>query len=104
MENIDTINNSTYIENITDMYIIYVDGVAKSFVKDEKDIFEKLFTIARELSTKEFFDGYRTDCVAVSDKEFHVVGTYRFFLIGYETILHRITYKKISPYETYITV
>lgn len=95
----DTEHEDSEDELEDDCYVIYVNNIVTSYVKDEDEIFEKLFAIARDLASKEFFNGYRTQCVAISKKEFHVVGTYLYFIIGYETILHRITYKKISKYK-----
>lgn len=80
----------------SDLYIVSVNGLPRFYVKDEKTASDKMWELSRKLASTEFFAGYRTNLLRISNKEIHLLGSYRFFLIAYDTILHRISYSRIS--------
>lgn len=80
----------------SDLYVVSVNGIPQFYVRDAKTASEKMWDSARILSGKEFFTGYRTNYLQVSETELHLLGSYRFFLIAYDTVLHRISYSKVQ--------
>jgi len=108
---IDTIvNNSDYDKSDSDnellehfsltdnseLFVVSVDDYPKFYVKDIKTARERMCSIARQLVMKKFTNGYRTNFINISENELHIVGSYRFFLIAYDTVLNRITCSKIE--------
>ena len=89
------LNPLSFTEN-SNLYVISIDGISRFYVKDESTASEKMWDIARRLSGTQFLSGYRTAFLKISDNELHLVGYYRFFLISYETVLHRISYSIIQ--------
>jgi hypothetical protein len=89
------LNPLSFTEN-SNLYVISIDGVSRFYVKDESTASEKMWDIARRLSGTQFLSGYRTAFLKISNNELHLVGYYRFFLVSYETVLHRISYSIIQ--------
>ena len=89
------LNPLSFTEN-SNLYVISIDGISRFYVKDESTASEKMWDIARRLSVTQFLSGYRTAFLKISNNELHLVGYYRFFLISYETVLHRISYSIIQ--------
>ena len=88
-------DNFPLTEN-SDLYVVSVDGRPRFYVKDEKAAHEKMWNIARHLSRTQFFAGYKTNFLRIRENELHLLGSYRFFLIAYDTTLHRITYNRVQ--------
>ena len=89
------LNPLSFTEN-SNLYVISIDGISRFYVKDESTASEKMWDIACRLSGTQFLSGYRTAFLKISNNELHLVGYYRFFLISYETVLHRISYSIIQ--------
>ena len=89
------LNPLSFTEN-SNLYVISIDGISRFYVKDESTASEKMWDIARRLSGTQFLSGYRTAFLKISNNELHLVGYYRFFLVSYETVLHRISYSIIQ--------
>jgi len=89
------LNPLSFTEN-SGLYVISIDGISRFYVKDEITASEKMWDIARRLSGTQFLSGYRTAFLKISNNELHLVGYYQFFLISYETVLHRISYSIIQ--------
>lgn len=97
-ENADTqlsqlLEPMTFTEN-SGLYVVTIDGIPKFYVKDEAIACEKMWEVTRRLSASQFFSGYRTNFLKIKENEIHILGSYRFFLFAYDTILHRISYYK----------
>lgn len=86
---------SSFTDN-SDLYVVTIDESPRFYVKDEQAASDKMWEITRQLAVTDFFAGYRTNFCKVSDNEIHIIGSYRLFLISYNTILHRIKYDKIQ--------
>lgn len=84
----------SFTEN-SGLYVVTVDGVPRFYVKDEQSATEKMWTVARKLASTQFFAGYRTNFLKISDNELELIGGYRFFIISYDTLLHNISYNKV---------
>jgi hypothetical protein len=78
------------------LYTVSIDRIPKFYVKDEQSAIDKIWEISRDLSSKHFLDGYITNIIKIKDNEIHIVGSYRFYLISYDSILNRISYSKIT--------
>ena len=89
------LNPLSFTEN-SNLYVISIDGISRFYVKDESTASEKMWDIARRLSVTQFLSGYRTAFLKISNNELHLVGYYRFFLVSYETVFHRISYSIIQ--------
>ena len=76
------------------LYVVTIDGIPKFYVKDKATASEKMWEVTRRLSAIRFFSGYRTNFLKIKENEIHILGSYRFFLIAYDTILHRVSYYK----------
>ena len=94
--------NSSFTDN-SDLFVISIDGIPKFYVKDEKTASEKMWYFTRILSFKHFSSGYRSNYVQISEKELHIIGSFRFFLLAYDQVIHRITYSKIVDCKLNIT-
>ena len=95
-ETISHILNPLTISNNSELYVVSVDGQPKLYVKNEQLAKEKMWYIARELSGHKFLAGYRTEFIKIGDNELHLLGNYRFFIMSYDIVLHRIQYSKIN--------
>jgi hypothetical protein len=78
------------------LYVVTIDGTPKFYVKDEETAAEKMWEVTHHLSAAQFFVGYRTNFLKIKENEIHILGSYRFFLIAYDTILHRVSYSKVD--------
>ena len=99
-ENTDTqlsqlLEPMSFTEN-SGLYVVTIDGIPKFYVKDKATASEKMWEVTRRLSATRFFSGYRTNFLKIKENEIHILGSYRFFLIAYDTILHRVSYSKIE--------
>lgn len=99
-ENTDTqlsrlLEPMSFTEN-SGLYAVTIDGIPKFYVKDKATASEKMWEVTRRLSAIRFFSGYRTNFLKIKENEIHILGSYRFFLIAYDTILHRVSYSKIE--------
>ena len=83
----------SFTEN-SGLYVVTIDGIPKFYVKDKATASEKMWEVTRRLSAIRFFSGYRTNFLKIKENEIHILGSYRFFLIAYDTILHRVSYYK----------
>ena len=97
-ENTDTqlsqlLEPMSFTEN-SGLYVVTIDGIPKFYVKDKATASEKMWEVTRRLSATRFFSGYRTNFLKIKENEIHILGSYRFFLIAYDTILHRVSYYK----------
>ena len=97
-ENTDTqlsqlLEPMSFTEN-SGLYVVTIDGIPKFYVKDKATASEKMWEVTRRLSAIRFFSGYRTNFLKIKENEIHILGSYRFFLIAYDTILHRVSYYK----------
>lgn len=89
------INSLSFTEN-SDLYVVSIDGLPTFYVKDIKTANEKMWDITRQLANKRFLGGYNTNFLKISENELHLIGSFRFFIIAYDTTLHRITYSKVK--------
>lgn len=80
----------------SDLYVVTVDGSPRFYVKDEKTASDKMWEVARRLSSTQFFAGYRTSFLRIRENELRLLGSFRFFLIAYDTTLHRISYSRVQ--------
>lgn len=80
----------------SNLYTVSIDRIPKFYVKDEQSAIEKIWELSQNLSSKHFLDGYITNIVKIKHNEIHIVGSYRFYLISYDSILNRISYSKIT--------
>ena len=80
----------------SDLYVVSVDGSPMFYVKDEQAASKKMWSVAFKLAGIKFFAGDRTNFLKISDNELHLIGSYRFFLIAYDRIIHTIRYSKVS--------
>lgn len=99
-ENTDTqlsqlLEPMSFTEN-SGLYVVTIDGIPKFYVKDKATASEKMWEVIRLLSATRFFSGYRTNFLKIKENEIHILGSYRFFLIAYDTIIHRVSYSKIE--------
>lgn len=100
--NIDENNQLSYLleplsfTKNSNLYVVSVDDIPYFYVKDEKTAVEKMWEVTRKLSGKQFFSGYKTNTLKINERELHLLGSYRFFLIAYDTILHRINYSMVQ--------
>jgi hypothetical protein len=78
------------------LYTVSIDRIPKFYVKDEQSAIEKIWELSRNLSSEHFLDGYITNIIKFKYNEIHIVGSYRFYLISYDSILSRISYSKIT--------
>lgn len=97
-ENTDTqlsqlLEPMSFTEN-SDLYVVTIDDIPKFYVKDKATASEKMWEVTRRLSASRFFSGYQTNFLKIKENEIHILGSYRFFLIAYDTILHRVSYYK----------
>jgi hypothetical protein len=97
-ENTDTqlsqlLEPMSFTEN-SGLYVVTIDGIPKFYVKDKATASEKMWEVTRRLSAIRFFSGYQTNFLKIKENEIHILGSYRFFLIAYDTILHRVSYYK----------
>ena len=83
-----------YFTENSGLYVVTIDGIPKFYVKDKATASEKMWEVTRRLSATRFFSGYRTNFLKIKENEIHILGSYRFFLIAYDTILHRVSYYK----------
>ena len=84
----------TFTEN-SDLYVVCVDGIPKFYVQNVETAVTKMWDVARMLSLDQNSSGYRTNFVKIGENELHLLGCYRFFIVSYDTFLHRISYSKI---------
>ena len=95
----DTIDNLICGSNIfsdnSDLYVVSVDNVPQFYVKDEKTASKKMWEVTRLLSSRHLCEGYLTQFINISENELHILGSYRFFLVAYDQVLQRVSYKKI---------
>ena len=91
----DNVSNLQFTEN-SDLHVISVDGVPKFYVQSDATASQRMWEVTRSLSMTRMSNNYRTQFVQVSDNELHIIGSYRFFLISYDQVLHRVTYEKVS--------
>lgn len=89
------INSLSFTEN-SDLYVVSVDDIPKFYVKDIETANEKMWDIARQLAGNRFLGGYNTNFLKIRENEIHLIGSFRFFIIAYDTTLHRITYSKVQ--------
>jgi hypothetical protein len=94
-ENFDNINPLIFTEN-SGLYVISIDGVPRFYVKDVVSASDKIWDISRRLMGDQFFTGYNSTFIKLSENEIHIIGSFRLFLIAYDTVLHRISYSKIE--------
>lgn len=104
----DYMNKSIYLDdlnldlesfNYTDnssLYVVSLDGVPQFYVKDKKVASDKMWGLTRLLSLEKISSGYRTNYLKVGDNQLNLVGSYRFFLLAYDQILHSVSYHKIK--------
>ena len=94
-DNVNSLETFSFTEN-SDLYIVSIDDNPRFYVKDDVTASKKMWEVARSLSNTNFFTGYKTTLLKISNNELHLLGRYRFFLVSYDTILHRISYTKIQ--------
>jgi hypothetical protein len=94
-KNIDELPSLSFTDN-SDLYVVSVNDSPVFYVKDENAASAKMWEVAHKLAGTEFFAGYRTNFLKISHQELHLLGSYRFFLIAYDTILHRISYSRVQ--------
>ena len=95
-EQLSTLLDPFSITENSDLYVVNVNDFPRFYVKDEKSASDKMWSTIRLLSGREFLDGWRTNYVQISDTELHLVGSYRFFLIAYDQVLHRVSYSRVK--------
>ena len=95
-DNISRLLQPLSLTENSDLYIVSIDGQPKFYVKDKTTAHEKMWEVARKLSSTQFFAGYNTNFLSIRENELHLLGSYRFFLIAYDTILHRISYSHVQ--------
>ena len=88
-------SNLTFTEN-SYLYAISIDHIPSFYVKDEKTARDKVWQLSKSLLSKEYLKGYCSYNLRISANEIHIIGKYRFFLIAYDQILHRVSYDKIK--------
>jgi hypothetical protein len=86
---------SHYTDN-SQLYTVSIDNIPTFYTKDEQSAIEKIWEVSKELSSKHFLDGYITNIIKFKYNEIHIVGSYKFYLISYDSILNRISYSKIT--------
>ena len=89
------LNPLSFTDN-SDLHVVSIDGTPQFYVKDENTASKKMWDVTRLLSSRHIFDGYRTQFLKVSDNELHILGSYRFFLVAYDQILHRVSYTRVQ--------
>jgi cobalamin biosynthesis protein CobT len=80
----------------SDLYVVSINNSPRFYVKDEKTALKKMWEVAHKLAGTELFTGCRTNFLQISHQELHLLGSYRFFIIAYDTILHRISYSRVQ--------
>jgi hypothetical protein len=85
-------------QNNSDIYILYLNDLPVFYLDNEKTVSDKMIEIGQKLAVDEFLTGYRTELVQINEHEIHLLGSYRFFLVAYDTVIHRIRYEKILKY------
>ena len=85
----------SFTEN-SELYVVSVDGLPKFYVKDIKAAHEKMWNIARQLASCRFLGGYNTNFLKIGENELHLIGSFRFFVIAYDTTLNRITCSRVQ--------
>ena len=85
----------TFTEN-SDLYVVCVNGIPKFYVQSVETAITKMWDVARMLSLNHISLGYRTNFVKIGENELHLLGSYRFFILAYDTFLDRISYSKVQ--------
>ena len=94
-ELINSLEPFSFTEN-SDLYVVSIDDTPSFYVKDDVTASKKMWEVTRSLSNTNFFRGYKTNLLKISNNELHLLGRYRFFLVSYDTILHRVSYSKVQ--------
>ena len=94
-ELINSLEPFSFTEN-SDLYVVSIDDTPRFYVKDDVTASKKMWEVTRSLSNTNFFTGYKTNLLKISNNELHLLGRDRFFLVSYDTILHRVSYSKVQ--------
>jgi hypothetical protein len=80
------------------LYVVSVDNLPRFYVRDENAAKFKMWELAKTLAYVQFCSGYRTNFLKINEKELHLIGSYRFFFIAYDSVLHRINYSRVQEF------
>ena len=89
------LNPLSFTEN-SELYVVSVDGLPQFYVKDEHTAERKMWEVTRLLSARHVLDGHHTQFLKINNNELHILSSYRFFLIAYDQIIHKVSYHRVK--------
>ena len=95
-ENVEKLSEDMFFTEHPYLFVVSIDKSPTFYFKDEKTASKKMWDVASKLSYDQFASGYKTNYIKIGTHELHIVGSYRFYLVSYEKILHRVSYHRVK--------